>query len=316
MTFVLVTLSVMAASLYLIYNLTTFFGIKLKYKALLLCAVMAFAVNVVAVMTSPYLTQGHYFRLVLLVLIASGLVTAYNERLLSLEASAATEGAKSEAVVAPPIASERKVEAEAPGKEPQVADGESGAKQEPPTEKKAASVAVSTKPANLAEKTTSNKEKKSLKKSRSANNAAEPLAKKTSLEEDLAKLNTLDSLLDYAYAQKKLNEPDKAIAAYRTALAKYRDDDYVPFIIIDLGNTYKENAAYDRAIEVYQEALNIPIIADNEATYQEFANNLAYLNIVKIILAKHDALDIPFGQIPSKYMAEIEKRFQAGRGRL
>ena len=82
MAFILVTLAIMGASIFLIYKLTNHFGFRMKYKSLILCAFMAFLVNIAAISMSPYLTQAHYIRLVLLVIVAAAVVTIYNEYLV------------------------------------------------------------------------------------------------------------------------------------------------------------------------------------------------------------------------------------------
>ncbi len=89
MTFILVTLSIMGASIFLIYKLTNHFGFRMKYKSLFLCAFMAFMVNVAAISMSPYLTKAHYIRLVLLVIVAAAVVTLYNEYLVRHDTVAA-----------------------------------------------------------------------------------------------------------------------------------------------------------------------------------------------------------------------------------
>lgn len=318
MTFALVTLSVMAASIYLIYKLTNYFGFGLKYKSLLLCAVLSVAVNAVAISVSSYLDRNHYIRLAVMVLVSSALVTLYNERLCAKETQAKIMGMTFPAETQAPVPTETE-ERDAPiesfGQAVQASQPEAlepmpkpeqpqmTAKEPPKVQRDNAVKNVAAFGGNTTAKTGKKVNPKNPVKSATSN-------------DELSRLDTLDSLLDYAYEQKKLNEPDKAIAAYQTALAKYSHDDYVPFIVIDLGNTYKETAAYDEAIKVYREAMTIPIIANNKATRREFANNLAYLRTVRLVLAKHRALDVPFSQIPAAYMSEIEKMFQARAAKL
>ena len=121
-------------------------------------------------------------------------------------------------------------------------------------------------------------------------------------------LDTLDALLDFAYEQ-AAHEPAAAICAYQQAIARFPEDSYTPFLIIELGNIYKEQAAYQDAIDAYQHALSLPIIAANDAIRQEFAKNIRYLGIVQNILSKHHALQTPFRDIPGAIMQEIETEF-------
>lgn len=71
MTFILITGSIMAISIFLIYRLCRFFNIEMKWTSLVLCAVMAFIVNGMAITMSPFLDRGHYLRLGILVITAA-----------------------------------------------------------------------------------------------------------------------------------------------------------------------------------------------------------------------------------------------------
>ncbi len=125
----------------------------------------------------------------------------------------------------------------------------------------------------------------------------------------VAKLENLDDLLDYAYDH-QASLPQAAICAYKRAIEQYPNDDYMPFLIIELGNLYKNQADYHSTISIYAKALKMPVIAQNDATRQEFVKNLRYLGIVQDILSKHNALSTPFAEIPAAIMQEIEQVFQ------
>lgn len=125
----------------------------------------------------------------------------------------------------------------------------------------------------------------------------------------VAKLENLDDLLDYAYDH-QASLPQAAICAYKRAIEQYPNDDYMPFLIIELGNLYKNQADYHSTISIYAKALKMPVIAQNDATRQEFVKNLRYLGIVQDILSKHNALSTPFAEIPAPIMQEIEQVFQ------
>ncbi|WP_051180454.1 hypothetical protein, partial [Selenomonas ruminantium] len=130
------------------------------------------------------------------------------------------------------------------------------------------------------------------------------------LRQEISTMDNLDAILDFAYEAKD-SEPKDAIFAYQEAIARYADDDYTPFLVIELGNLYKAQANYSGAIATYKKALDMPIIAQNDAMCQEFTKNIHYLGTVQDILAKHAALSTPFPQIPGDIMQEIEKEFQA-----
>ena len=126
-----------------------------------------------------------------------------------------------------------------------------------------------------------------------------------------AHLGSLDDILDYAYAQKTNGDLKQAILAYQKALDRYRSDDYAPFIAIDLGNIYKEQAAYSKVIKTYEEALKLPVVMRNADTRKEFNKNLSYMRIVQSVLVRHRALTMPFSKIPKQYLQEVETEFKS-----
>ncbi len=121
---------------------------------------------------------------------------------------------------------------------------------------------------------------------------------------------TLESLLEYAKAEKAKGNITATIDAYEKALEDYGADDYAPFIAIDLSAIYREQAAYTKAIKVYEEALTLPIVKKNPAVEDEFKRKLAYIQTVQAVLLRHRALTTPFSQIPISYMQEIELEFR------
>ena len=345
----------MAVSIFLTYKLCHFLNIEIKWSSLVLCAVMAFIVNGAAISMSPFLDRAHYLRLGILVITAAAAVTIFNERLLRREeavagnyTSLATEILAPEDMPAPPP--EEKKAAETPSPAP--ADGETATPAEPAVaarlaakqeaeaavraaealaaekaaakkaaaEKAAAEKAAAEKAAAekaAAEKAAAEKaaaEKAAAEKAAAEKAAAEKAAHQQELQAKLGSMNSLDDILDFAYAAKD-QQPQDAIFAYQEAIARFSDDDYMPFLIIELGNLYKEQADYRGAVAAYAKAMHLPIIADNDAMRQEFAKNIRYLGVVQDILAKHSALSTPFPQIPGSIMQEIETEFQSQNDR-
>ena len=121
---------------------------------------------------------------------------------------------------------------------------------------------------------------------------------------------TLDDILDKAYAERSKGHAWQAIELYKTALERYRNDDYAPFVAIDLGNIYKEEALYSKAIKVYENALNLPAVKDNDEIRKEFADNLEYLRVVRDVLLKYHALSTPFGKLSKEILQEIDTEFR------
>ena len=82
MVFFPMSLAVMAVSILLIYKISNRFGFRMKAQALILCGILAFAVNFVTIALSPFLTWEYYLRIFAFVLISAAFVTAYNSYLL------------------------------------------------------------------------------------------------------------------------------------------------------------------------------------------------------------------------------------------
>lgn len=385
MTFILVTGSIMAVSIFLIYHLCRFVGIEIKWISLVLCAFLAFLVNVTAISMSPFLDRSHYLRLGVLVIAAAAFVTFFNERLLQREEkntaakeavplpwtaeqpvlAAACTGDSAhnlpDASTAAPLsiqpAPEKqpdkpetaepspKEETDAPSQAPSESLTEEAAKAEALAKAKALAkekarqaeeenearrraaaakakeaalqkareeeAAAKAKEAALRkareEEAATKAKEAALRKAREEEAAAK--AKEAALRQEIAGLDSLDGILDYAYDHAE-SSPEAAICAYREAIARYPDDSYTPFLVIELGNLYKGQADYAKAIEAYRQALSLPVIAANDAMKQEFIKNTRYLAIVQNILSKHHALATPFPDISADILQEIETEFQ------
>ena len=93
-------------------------------------------------------------------------------------------------------------------------------------------------------------------------------------------------------------------------MERYRNDEYAPFVAIDLGNIYKEQALYSKAIKIYEEALTLPAVMRNQSIKKEFVTNLEYLRIVRDVLLKYHALSMPFAKLSKEILQEIDSEFQ------
>ena len=136
-----------------------------------------------------------------------------------------------------------------------------------------------------------------------------PHEKSPELEE---KIETLDDILDRAYAERSKGHVWQAIDFYRKALERYRNDEYAPFVAIDLGNVYKEEALYSKAIKIYEDALTLPAVERNASTQKEFVKNLEYLRAVRTVLLRHRALSTPFSKIPKELLREVDAEIRNG----
>ena len=137
----------------------------------------------------------------------------------------------------------------------------------------------------------------------------EPEEEEPSFTFELPEFASLDDYLDYAYEEKDAGNTAVAAAAYQKAIDSFPDDPYLPFLVIELGNLYKEAGAYDVAVSTYRDALSLPVIQGQNGIVDEFQKNIAYLEAVSHITSRHDAPETPFSQIPPDWLAEIEEAF-------
>ena len=135
----------------------------------------------------------------------------------------------------------------------------------------------------------------------------QPHEEETNLEE---KIDTLDDLLDKAYNERDKGNIWQAIETYKKALERYRNDEYAPFVAIDLGNIYKDQALYSNAIKIYEEALTLPAVERNSETKKEFLSTLEYLRVVHAVLVKHRALSTPFNKLSKEILKDIDTEFK------
>lgn len=119
----------------------------------------------------------------------------------------------------------------------------------------------------------------------------------------------LDALLDIAYASAE-PAPERAVAAYRKALARYPQDSYMPYLVIELSTLYKRLGNYDAALHLFDEALALPIIAKNAVMVQEFRHSRRTLHAVSDMLRARGTPALPFGEVPEDVLAEADR--QAG----
>lgn len=309
----------MLLSVLIIYKVTNYFGFCLRLKSLLLCALFAFSVNFITLSVSAYLTTTHFALILAAVFLSACLVTFYNERLnRSGTAALQTSVASANALVDAP---EPSAEPVAEKIAPPVKTGKTV-----PAEKTAVPV-VKAEPVKA---TPPVQVEKSIPEKPLQQAPAKPVWLPVPLtqtiaeivhrdmENDhllkltaaLAKLPSLDAILDYAYEQQSRHNYANALFAFRQALHTYEEDSYIPFIVIEMANIYKQTGSYDEAIGVYEHSLQLPVIVADHSTQEKFAASISYLRIVKCILIKHKQMKMPFSKIPSEYMREIEFAFQ------
>jgi len=330
----MITFVVMLVSVLVIFKTTNYFGLQLKFKPLLLCAFCAFAVNIITLSVSSYLTFSHLIFIFSAVLLSACAVTFYNEKLtlrsesgelhkcnsISITASENPQPTRTAFVESSPLTETDSPPiipfafANLPVAEPDLnqyitetpdelvavewSQVDEGIIAEAPTMPEIPAKTTYNLPA-LIPVTMQEQIKANIEK-----------CKLAELETSLQKLTSLDALLDYAYAQNTQHNYLIAIAAFQKTLHKYSSDSYAPFIIIELGNIYKSIGSYDEALAIYAKAFTLPAVLVDNVVKENFQMNIDYLRIIKVILNKHNSFKTPFSQIPQNIVQEIEMTFQ------
>ena len=225
-----------------IYKIARKLGADISLSALVLCGVSALIINFMAIRVNPFLTKTYYYILGAMIIFAATGTTCYNKYLLYRRSRLAIHGAPSEDNEITQVTGEPETIVEV-AEEPEIM-----------TEAE-----VTEEPETTAE----------------VQQAVE--APLPTLPEGL---DSMDALLDFAFAQIGAGAYELALLAYSTALEQYRNDDYAPFIIIDMVNLYKSQGRYQEAIDCVHNAMDIPAIQESPAYQQNFQNYLAQLKSI------------------------------------
>ena len=275
-----------------IYKIARKLGADISLSALVLCGVSALIINFMAIRVNPFLTKTYYYILGTMIIFAATGTTCYNKYLLYRRSRLAVHGAhdedneitqatsEPETIVEAEVAEEPEIMAEIEVAE----EPETTAKVEVPEEPETtAEVEVAEEPETTAEvevpeepETTAEievtEEPETISEAQQAEEAPLP-----TLPEGL---DSMDALLDFAFAQTGAGAYELALLAYSTALEQYRNDDYAPFIIIDMVNLYKSQGRYQEAIDCVHNAMDLPAIQESPAYQQNFQNYLAQLKSI------------------------------------
>ncbi len=258
-----------------IYKIARKLGADISLSALVLCGVSALIINFMAIRVNPFLTKTYYYILGTMIIFAATGTTCYNKYLLYRRSRLAVHSAPSEdKVEEPEVIAEAQpaeepeaiVEAQ-PAEEPEaIVEAQSAEEPEAIVEVEVAEEPETTAEAEVPE------EPETTAEAQPAEEAPLP-----TLPEGL---DSMDALLDFAFAQTGAGAYELALLAYSTALEQYRNDDYAPFIIIDMVNLYKSQGRYQEAIDCVHNAMDIPAIQESPAYQQNFQNYLAQLKSI------------------------------------
>ena len=225
-----------------IYKIARKLGADISLSALVLCGVSALIINFMAIRVNPFLTKTYYYILGAMIIFAATGTTCYNKYLLYRRSRLAIHGAPSEDNEITQVTGEPETIVEV-AEEPEIMT-EAEVTEEPETTAEVQQVVEAPLP---------------------------------TLPEGL---DSMDALLDFGFAQTGAGAYELALLAYSTALEQYRNDDYAPFIIIDMVNLYKSQGRYQEAIDCVHNAMDIPAIQESPAYQQNFQNYLAQLKSI------------------------------------
>ena len=268
----------MSVCIIAIYKIARKLGADISLSALVLCGVSALIINFMAIRVNPFLTKTYYYILGTMIIFAATGTTCYNKYLLYRRSRLAVHGAPSEdekitqvtsepeTIVETEVTEEPEIMVEV-AEEPETMV-ETEVTEEPET---TAEVEVAEEPETTAEAEVT-EEPETTAEAQQAVEAPLP-----ALPEGL---DSMDALLDFAFAQTGAGAYELALLAYSTALEQYRNDDYAPFIIIDMVNLYKSQGRYQEAIDCVHNAMDLPAIQESPAYQQNFQNYLAQLKSI------------------------------------
>ncbi len=249
-----------------IYKIARKLGADISLSALVLCGVSALIINFMAIRVNPFLTKTYYYILGAMIIFAATGTTCYNKYLLYRRSRLAVHGAPSEDNEITQVTSEPETIVEV-AEEPETT-AEAEVTEEPET---TAEVEVTEEPETTAEVEVTEEPETTAEVQQTVE------APLPTLPEGL---DSMDALLDFGFAQTGAGAYELALLAYSTALEQYRNDDYAPFIIIDMVNLYKSQGRYQEAIDCVHNAMDIPAIQESPAYQQNFQNYLAQLKSI------------------------------------
>ena len=275
-----------------IYKIARKLGADISLSALVLCGVSALIINFMAIRVNPFLTKTYYYILGTMIIFAATGTTCYNKYLLYRRSRLAVHGAPSEdekitqatsepeTIVETEVTEEPEtmVEAEVTEEPEIMAEVEVAEEPETTAEAEVTEEPATTAEAEVAEEPETTAEAEVTEEPETTAEAQQ--AEEAPLPALPEGLDSMDALLDFAFAQTGAGAYELALLAYSTALEQYRNDDYAPFIIIDMVNLYKSQGRYQEAIDCVHNAMDIPAIQESPAYQQNFQNYLAQLKSI------------------------------------
>ena len=338
--FFIIAASVMSLLIVSIHRLARHFGCELPLSSLVLCGLCAIVINFVIISVTPFLTKSYYYTAGAMITFAAFGTTCYNKywlhRKLRPAGPAVLPVMPQEQDQAQMLVPEQEARAEhvlAADIQPEV-NAEPAAAPEPPTTQEEPVPAADMLPDEAqdepalppdipqdahdepvpvdADEETNGTPAEADEEAEADKEANDDMAAALTA---MTTMTTMDQLLDFAFEHSMQKNHTVALAAYREALARYREDSYAPFIVVSIANIHKELCNYQAAIDSIQSAMNLPALQENESIRKQFEDTRLYLTITRKVLHRSGVDSISFKDIPKKYMSQIESIYNSRKSR-
>ena len=345
MIFFIIAASVMSLLIVSIHRLARHFGCELPLSSLVLCGLCAMVINFVIISVTPFLTKSYYYTAGAMITFAAFGTTCYNKYWLHRKLRPAgpavlpvmpqeQEQEQKQAQMLVPEQEAKEARAEhflAADIQPEVNAEPAAAPDLPPTTQEEPVPAADMLPDETQDEPAlppdipqdAHDEPVPVDADEETNGtpaeADEEVEADKEADDDMAAaltaMTTMDQLLDFAFEHSMQKNHTVALAAYREALARYREDSYAPFIVVSIANIHKELGNYQAAIDSIQSAMNLPALQENESIRNQFEDTRLYLTITRKVLHRSGVDSISFKDIPKKYMSQIESIYNSRKSR-
>ena len=348
MIFIIATTIFFALSFFIIYKLANFIGLKISIKSLFLCAICSLLINLILPLNIKLFNHSNLSIVFIIALLSSYFITYYNEKITSSQIDPDEEAFLNTEVLNEllplkfkTLFSTKKLLTETSSnkdnepiiienlsinnnttpitEEPVIETEVSNEVVEEPIIEAEVSNEVVEEPIIEAEVSNEVVEEPIIETEASNELVDEPVIETYDIadinenyvllsDNDVFTTDDMDELVDLA-TEYKDSSPDKAFKALQKALFNNQENDYAPFIIIEMTNILKAQGLYAEAIEIYQQALMLNIIKTDSYLLKQFSNTITYLSILKTTLTSYNLPKLPFKEISPEILAIVEKDF-------
>ena len=320
MIFIIATTIFFALSFFIIYKLANFIGLKISIKSLFLCAICSLLINLILPLNIKLFNHSNLSIVFIIALLSAYFITYYNEKITSSQIDPDEEAFLNTEILNEllplkfkTLFSTKKLLTETSSNkdnEPIIIENLSINNN---------TTLITEEPVIEAEVSNEVVEEPIIETEASSELVEEPVIETYDIadinenyvllsDNDVFTTDDMDELVDLA-TEYKDSSPDKAFKALQKALFNNQENDYAPFIIIEMTNILKAQGLYAEAIEIYQQALMLNIIKTDSYLLKQFSNTITYLSILKTTLTSYNLPKLPFKEISPEILAIVEKDF-------